>query len=354
MRFKQRYLALAVCGLAVLAYTPRFVLSNWADRVSNGFLRNQGHIAKGGLDDRQLMALTKLIFNRYADRRRPETQPLLLRLRPYLSNRRLPGWLRVPPGALEVIYSDGWCDDAARALAYVLESVGAKAFQLNIATPTQGHSVLLVTLPKREPGRGQVLVDPLFGVVAADSTGLISPDAARRMLQQGNPVRAVFKPVAKRGDTRFYREFADSVFGVQGQGLEIESHVPAFSGPRKAFGRIDGSSQDVSGASMRAGMTPYWHYLGHRYDRSWVRSLEASERLRVTFVLADEPNESFFTSDVPPRIAGKKLVWELDRGQKLIFRDGRARPSFLRFTSYQPIDQIIFEKLASPVTPERP
>lgn len=336
---------LTVCGLAVLAYAPRFVLTTWADRVSNGILRDQGHKWKGGLGERELMGLTSLIFNRYSDRRRPETQPLLLRLRPYLSNTRLPGWLRVPPGALEVIYSDGWCDDAARALAYVLERAGVEAFQLNIATPTQGHSVLLVTLPKREP----VLVDPLYGVVAVGRGGLISPDAARHRLRQGSPVNSVFKTVAKRGDTRFYREFSDSVFGAQGQGLEIVSHVPSFSGPRKTFGGIDGSGLDVSGAAKRAGMTPYWHYLGHRYDRSWVRSLVASEPLRVTFVLADKPNKSFITSDLAPKITGKKLVWDLARGQKLVFRDGRARPSLLRFTSYQPIDQIIFEKLASPV-----
>ncbi|MEM9400403.1 MAG: hypothetical protein AAF984_09360, partial [Verrucomicrobiota bacterium] len=118
----------------------------------------------------------------------PSTVPAL-KFRPYVTNRRLPTFMRWKEGAIETIVNKGLCDNAARQLSYVLAKEGIDSVQWNMMTPKGGHSALLVTLPDGRKG----LTDPLFGLSAVNDKGeLISPEEALDKVQSGHSLDAVF------------------------------------------------------------------------------------------------------------------------------------------------------------------
>jgi hypothetical protein len=97
-----------------------------------------------------------------------------MRLRPYLTNNILPTPIRVRPGAIEILEMDGFCDAAARTLAFLLRREGLDAAQFNIVAPYGGHVVVEV----RDSGKTYML-DPLLGVIPMVDGRILSPIEAR-------------------------------------------------------------------------------------------------------------------------------------------------------------------------------
>ena len=114
---------------------------------------------------------------------------LLYKFRSYVTNKRLPEFLRLQDGVLETTLEKGLCDNAARLLSFVLKQEGFHSVQWDMMTPGGGHAALLVTLPDDR----KIYVDPLFGVAATDKFGkLIHPDEAYKLIQAGRRPEAVF------------------------------------------------------------------------------------------------------------------------------------------------------------------
>ena len=90
-------------------------------------------------------------------------------------------------------------------------------------------------------------------------------------------------------------------------------------------------------------MTPYWHYLGHKYDRGWTRILKFAQDTRVEIGLTEPVDAGLITTDARPRIDGDTLTLVVAAGESLAFVDGLAKRDWTRLKSYQDIDYILFE-----------
>lgn len=107
------------------------------------------------------------------------------------------------------------------------------------------------------------------------------------------------------------------------------------------LGKLDGKEQDVKSAARKLHMTPYWYYMGHKYNREWVRVLEAQEPVRIDMTLVDPVEEGVLIANPEPIINDKKMTWNLAAGQKLVLEDGRAKISLKRLNSYINVDKIV-------------
>lgn len=106
------------------------------------------------------------------------------------------------------------------------------------------------------------------------------------------------------------------------------------------LGKIDEQDRDVYTAGAHHNMTPFWHYMGHKYDRSWIRTLRASEDIKLEITLTSPVEEGIITSSPLPIINGNKMTWTLKKGDHITFTDGNAQISWKRLNSYIGVDQI--------------
>jgi len=287
--------------------------------------------------------LTARIFETYAAPSKGETLPILLRLRPFLSHRLLPGALRVDQGAIEAIHLNGHCDAAARSLAFVLRENGIPAAQVNlIGAAGEAHTIVRADLPGREPA----LLDPHTGLAPLHQGRLLGEAEAKRLQSDGAPAESVWRPLSDKA--RFnavFRNFPDLAVVEQGDAFEWRRRLSLKERDRLALGALDGSAEDVGDAAGAAGLGVYWTYLGHRYDRGWTRSLVADHAMQITFHLLDDPRPGVITSDQSPRIEGRRAVYRLAAGEALSLHDGRATISLTRLNSYVGVDAIVVERL---------
>lgn len=106
------------------------------------------------------------------------------------------------------------------------------------------------------------------------------------------------------------------------------------------LGSVDGSSTDVHADGVKNKITPYWTYMGHRYDKSWVRSLKLDQPVRIDITLVKKPSQKIITSNKKPQIKGNTLTWNLKAGEVLIFKDGNSSFLWSELKSYIEVDQI--------------
>lgn len=257
-----------------------------------------------------------------------EARPFLVRLRPILTNYRLPSWIAFPDGAIETLHAGGWCEDAARMLQFILAQYDLPSRQWNMAKPDGAHSALVVDLP----GGGMIFTDPFYGVIATDQNGNLTGPFAKDLR---------FQALSDKSDLSFYKDFEGVVMAARSEEMTIRAIVPEEL--PLTLGGLDGSADDVQSDSMKHRMGSYWTYMGSRYDRAWTRVLKASRPVKVTFILTDDVDDGVVTSNKPPAVSGKTLTWVLDKDEELVLTDGKARLSLLRLNSYIPIDQIVFE-----------
>ncbi len=288
-------------------------------------------------DDQKVIAIAREIFNSF-QHKDPATIPLL-KVRGYITNDRLPSFLRLGDGVIETHMEQGYCDNASRMLAFILKQEGFSSVQRNMVTNSGGHSALLVTLPNEDR---DILVDPFYGYVTTDLNGeLIHPHDAKNLIENGDAFEDVFTPLGEASDPRFYKDIRSMFMGAEGQTLTIEATLPHIGNNPIHLGKIDGKYNDVKSAASQLGITPYWYYMGHKYNREWVRVLKASQPVKIVMTLTEQAEDGILTSTPKPSVDGQTLTWELNAGEEITFRDGLAKISLKRMNSYIPVDQTI-------------
>ena len=295
------------------------------------------NVAKASEDE--ILFITQHVHEVFNNNRKTKNFPILFRLRPFLSNERLPGFIKLPDGVIETIYPFGWCDNAARMTQFIFAQDGVETEQWNMVTPTGAHAALQASY-----NGTNVFIDPFYGVLPKNKKGdYINAEQAKKEAQKG---RDVFNAIADTSTKKFYTNFDRVMMAAQGNLLEIDAQL-IIKGEEVVLGKVDGTSKDVHKAGVRNKISPHWTYLGHRYDRSWSRAFSVSEPSRVTFTLTKEPSKKIITSNKKPEISGKKLTWVLGEGEKLIFKDGNAGFLWGDLKSYIEVDQITVTPLGS-------
>jgi hypothetical protein len=262
---------------------------------------------------------------------------LLGRIGRRLAHRFIPWPFRLDQNALDMAFLRGDCDSAARALIYLLSRHGIEAQQLNFVSPNSAHSATIAHIGDRT-----LLLDSFFGVVPRYFGKILSPLEAKHHAGEGS---IEWISLSETADKSFYRNFDHVRFARQGEPLLIESTIRLVAADDLTLGEADGSSADVGSSSSKLGLTPYWTYLGSRYDRAWVRVLNFPEDTIVRIKPVGSPEESLITTDVKPTIGSDGvLTYTMKAGQTLRFIDGRAGYDWLNLRSYQDIDYIRFER----------
>ena len=262
------------------------------------------------------ISVTQKLYD-FFERESHSTYPLLARLRPYLTSTHLPSALRLPHGVIEIFRMEGTCDDAARALIYLLDRQGISARPWNMIGRENAHTAVVAEIEGKK-----FLLDPYYGYAG--------------------PLKKP-KPLDKTSNRDFYKDYEKRAMGAAGETLTIPIRIPA---KQLVLGTIDGDGDDVRKAMQNNRMTPVGSYLGHKFERGWTREWVAKVPLRMDFILTRHPDSGILRTLAPsPVVDGTKLSWHLLKGEKIISEDGKAPISLLRLNSYIDIDQII-------ITPE--
>ncbi len=321
------FLISAAVSLAGWLAARQLLISKAEEKVFA--LARNAHAKSDQTKDDKVTALTAEIFRQF-HHQDPGEIPLY-RLRPYLTNSRLPSWVRLPDGVMETLLEKGYCDNAARMLAFALRQENINSVQWNMVSPGMAHSALLVTMPD---GR-KILADPFYGYITADP-----PYKTQARLKAGEEFSAAFSPLGLKSEPGFYKAFTNISMSAAGQDLRLESTLPPLHGEPLILGTLDGSDLDVKQDGANKNLTPFWHYAGHKYNREWVRVLKTAEPVTISMDLLDAPGDTSFA--IPePIVNGKVLTWTLRPGETLTFRDGAAKFSIQRMNSYIGIDRII-------------
>jgi hypothetical protein len=257
---------------------------------------------------------------------------------PYVSNRRIPKWLRVPRGAIESLFGDGQCDSDARTLKFMFTSLDIKSRQTDIVTQKSGHVVTSVSLHNGE----NAVVDPYFGLIAWDHDRPLDIYELRDRLVSGEKSTDVLQPVSKQAEIVDFYDGWDkqTAVGYQGRGLTIDFTLPMVAAPTR-LGDPDGSSDDVVRAGMKIGISPYFAYIGSKYDRSWVRILRVPKPIQLKFVMVGDVDEELLGSIEPrPTVEGNSLAWNLSADTPLVFTSADAPVRFRASANSQAIDFI--------------
>lgn len=250
---------------------------------------------------------------------------ILAHLRPYVSNIRLPEFMRVPQGAIELVTNEGWCDDAARALIYTLGTVDIPARQWNMQGLTMAHAAVIANI-----NGSTALLDPFYGYHSLPAGKPVPPQeaAAKRALVA----------IDENSNHTFYKNFNSYFMAAQGDPLTITANLPD---AQTELGNIDGESGDVQRSGLAHNMTNIWDYIGHKHDRNWTRELRAPTQMKVDIILTEPANDNVLRTLSPaPAVDGTKLSWNLLKDEKIISQDGKAGISLTRLNSYIEIDQI--------------
>ena len=285
-----------------------------------------------GDTEQYIESLTTDIHKIYTQNKNVKDFPVLFKLRPYLTNKRLPSVLRFPEGAIETIYPYGWCDNAARMMIFALSQKGLSAKQWNMITPVAGHSALVIDDNGRE-----IFADPFYGILFQNSDGEpISSQKGKALFSSGE---TPLKAISKESNTTFYQDFDKVMMAAQSEPLEMATKLENIDDVI-LLGSVDGSSTDVHADGVKNKITPYWTYMGHRYDKSWVRSLKLDQPVRIDITLVKKPSQKIITSNKKPQIKGNTLTWNLKAGEVLIFKDGNSSFLWSELKSYIEVDQI--------------
>ena len=321
-------------------YGVRGYLISTADAVIDQMIA-EAEQEFGDDEEAKVIALTASFYERF-----DEDAPgafLLHKFEPYLSNRRLPSFIKMPSGVIDIIVMRGMCDSAARGLMRGFQRMELKSVQWDMVTNKYAHSAVMVTLSNGQ----NVLVDPFHGIVGQDKNtkSLLSPSDIKKALLDGEDILGQVLKLDSDAHYEFYEDLVHARMGPFGNSLILDAQIPSFDGASFTIGQLDGSGEDVKAEAGRLGMTPFWYYAGHRFDRSWVRELHSTQDVKVTFILTDHAEEGIITSSARPLIDQNRLSWTLKAGEMISFHDGKAKINWFRLNSYVPIDQILIEKI---------
>jgi hypothetical protein len=222
----------------------------------------------------------------------------------------------------------GWCDGAAKDLQSILARFGIESKQVNMSLQYGGaHSAVVVNLDGKS-----AYVDPFFGFAAIGADGhLVGIDELLANLSDGKGVPASLRRILFFADDRYYQWWHSNqlYYSFQGSNMSLAFEIPKLKGRRKLnIGIANGSSGDVQTEGAVLGYTPYWNYLGSRYDATWTRSATATEDVIFEATAIENVKPENIDSDPPPSyIEGKRVGWRLAAGQTLMFNWGRVTGS---------------------------
>ena len=327
---------MALCGLAGWLIT-RQALIVYAENKAQKTIDNALSQNPAATLDENIISISKEIYKNFHHQDPAEIRAY--DFRPYLTNHRLPDWLRLPDGVMEIYLGRGYCDNATRLLSFILKQQGLNAVQWNMVSPRAAHSALLVTMPDHR----KVLTDAFYGYIAVDKDGnLTDPQNAQARLKSGENFEDIFVSLGAGSDPRFYQKFDDASMAAQGDDLILTATLPPLNGKTLTLGEIDGDDLDVKRANIARGLNQFWYYIGHKYNREWVRVLKTEKPVQVLMTLVDPADNDILNATPAPSVSGKTLSWNLAAGDTITFRDRDAKLSWKRRNSYIGVDQIIF------------
>lgn len=118
-------------------YVARYTVTQKANQKANELLSNTSIEGTSQTsDDQKIIAITKKVFKTF-QHKDPSSIPAY-KVRPYITNKRLPAFIRFPDGAMETNIQAGLCDNASRMLAFILEKEGHPSVQWNMVTDKGG------------------------------------------------------------------------------------------------------------------------------------------------------------------------------------------------------------------------
>ncbi|WP_343564473.1 hypothetical protein [Kiloniella sp. b19] len=289
------------------------------------------------LSDQDFTHLTRLVFDNF-EQTTHSNYPEIIAAR-FVTNHRLPDWIRLPNGVMEMLFNRGECNNAASQLTFVLKQLGYKSRQWDMVAEGGGHSALIL---ERDNG-DQLFLDPFFGLVAVDTEAgqLISPAHAQQLIRKGQHPDEVFRLLSDGSDASFYQSFASVKMAAQGDNLILDYSLPALHGQTITIGQLDSSIADIMSGGSNNNISAYWHYVGHRYSREWVRKLKAQDDLILEISLIQDATDNILTASPAPSVEGKTLSWSLKKGEEITFTDGEAKLSLSRLNSYLDVDRIV-------------
>lgn len=297
-------------------------------------LIDMAHVDHPDTHDDEVIVIAKKIHERF-HQTEPNQYPAL-RLRPYVSNKRLPDWLRYQDGIIETHIEAGLCDNAARMLKFLLAQRGYESVQWNMVTDLTAHSALLVTMPDER----KVFIDPYIGLAAYRNESLISPEEMLENIHSRIALDDTIIKFSDKTDTEFYDSFASVRMAAQGHPLIITATLPRPENKPILIGKKDNRSGDVGHEAGQHHMTSFWDYMGHKYNREWVRVLKAPQDMRLEITLLETAEDGIITATPRPQILGKTLTWQLKSGDEITFKDDLAKINWSRLNSYIGVDQI--------------
>lgn len=314
----------------------KYVLTQNANRASEQILIQ----ARANTPEETAENAARLLYIRFS-KSNHNVYPNLAKARPYISNDKMPTVFRTPPGAVELNTLEGWCDESARALIYVLARDGIQAEQWNMQGPSSAHAAVRV---KFNNGTS-ALIDPFYGFSSVQKTETHDPLDIQESIRKGGKIEQYLKAFDQNSNKEFYNEFGELFMGAQGEPLTLKSDIPRVS-ERTELGIEDRKGIDARRAILKNDMTLGWEYVGHKYDRGWTKILTAQQPLKFEIILIRNPEDQIVRTLSPkPEISGKKLIWNLAKNEQIIAKDALAGISPFRLSSYIDIDQIV-------ITPE--
>ncbi|MBT5231619.1 MAG: hypothetical protein HOM11_15245 [Methylococcales bacterium] len=268
-------------------------------------------------------------------------RPWIYPISPYITNRHIPKFLRFPPGALETVFGEGQCESVAASLGFMAETIGYSVYQTNIITNTRAHTGMTLVSPQNE----SIYIDPLYGLIGYYQGQFLSFKEVQRLILSGVEPGRLFYAVGSKPDFSFYQTItAESVSGFQGQGLVINFTLDKID-QTITLGAVDGAPADVIGAGEALGISPHFHYIGSRYDRSWQRMLRSKNAVKITFIMVGDVQESILKTSPLPEISGNRASWWVTPADPLRLYDDQTPYKWPLHKNYQNIDQVMIEPI---------
>lgn len=184
-----------------------------------------------------------------------------------LSGRRLPEWIRLPVGLLEMMSLAASCDSQARALVYLLTYFGFEAHQFDAFGGGLAHSFAEVWIDGR-----WVILDPYTGVVVRNPDDqIVGFEEMQRLGYENLSIEAI-RPDGPKFFDDTWKRFETAVGGKSGDPIWMPVHVDlsrmenmvgerdyAPINPREDVGII-GIAGRFFGAEFGSGKNSVWRF----------------------------------------------------------------------------------------------
>ena len=327
-----------VCAAAVGAWFAKSSIESSADKNVAGFIEKaEAYKAPEAF----MMNATLYVFEQLQQIPNSTSSNPWAAFKPYVTCSMLPSFLRTSEAAFDSAHPQADEKSAVGMLSYILEKRGIASIPWRILAPKGIKTAVAASL-----GDGTYrYLDPVAGVVAMfENKVLIGPYAAREIMMNGTHHQKVFVKLTEEADPSFYEDFAHTMMAPPGYRLDVNVAAPVYEEPI-VFGAVDGNSDDVAEAAAKLDLTPFFDYIGQKYEAGIQRKVHFTDPARVTLVLADAYDAGMMTANIEPKVEGNKLIFEVPEDQPLIFNDAKVVTSWLSKKNHTPIDQLIIEKL---------